>query len=319
MATTKKKSTAKTKKVGTAKKSTKTAPATKKPIKKVSAKVTAKQKVTTKKLSSKKVPEKKTSTSDPKVVKLLRWNWAMAALHAVQATVVIILTNATTFPLTTSYLTPDPLFEGTNRAVLTQGTKHLADVRLGYLIAAFFVMSAIAHLSLATWYRRKYFDNLSKGINKARWIEYAFSASTMMVAIAALSGVYDLGSLTMIFSLTAIMNLLGLAMEVYNQNQTTTKWLAYKLGCLAGLVPWLVFGLYIYGATVFGEGKIPTFVYWIYGSIFLFFNSFAWVMYKQYKRQGKWADYYYGETAYMVLSLAAKSALAWQVFAGTLR
>jgi hypothetical protein len=39
----------------------------------------------------------------------------------------------------------------------------------------------------------------------------------------------------------------------------------------------------------------------------------------QYRRVGPWRDYLFGETAYMVLSLVAKSALAWQVFAGTLR
>jgi len=33
---------------------------------------------------------------------------------------------------------------------------------------------------------------------------------------------------------------------------------------------------------------------------------------------GKWAEYLRGERAYIVLSLVAKSALAWQVFAGTL-
>jgi len=39
----------------------------------------------------------------------------------------------------------------------------------------------------------------------------------------------------------------------------------------------------------------------------------------QYKKIGKWRDYLYGERMYIVLSLIAKSALAWQVFAGTLR
>jgi hypothetical protein len=39
----------------------------------------------------------------------------------------------------------------------------------------------------------------------------------------------------------------------------------------------------------------------------------------QYRRIGRWHDYLYGERAYMLLSLFAKSALAWQVFAGTLR
>ena len=34
--------------------------------------------------------------------------------------------------------------------------------------------------------------------------------------------------------------------------------------------------------------------------------------------RGAWADYLRGEWTYVVLSLVAKSALAWQVFAGTL-
>jgi hypothetical protein len=59
-------------------------------------------------------------------------------------------------------------------------------------------------------------------------------------------------------------------------------------------------------------------VYGIVASLFLFFNSFAWVQYKQYKKVGKWANYLRGERAYIVLSLVAKTALAWQIFAGTL-
>ena len=39
----------------------------------------------------------------------------------------------------------------------------------------------------------------------------------------------------------------------------------------------------------------------------------------QYKKVGKWSDYLYGERVYILLSLFAKTALAWQVFAGTLR
>jgi hypothetical protein len=38
----------------------------------------------------------------------------------------------------------------------------------------------------------------------------------------------------------------------------------------------------------------------------------------QYKKIGKWSDYVYGESTYVLLSLVAKSLLAWQVFAGTL-
>jgi hypothetical protein len=42
------------------------------------------------------------------------------------------------------------------------------------------------------------------------------------------------------------------------------------------------------------------------------------VQYWQYKQKGKWSDYLYGERAYIILSLVAKSALAWQIFSGTL-
>ena len=125
---------------------------------------------------------------------------------------------------------------------------------------------------IATVYRKSYDADLKQGINKARWIEYSLSASTMMVAISLLVGIYDLGSLIMIFTLVAIMNLLGLVMEVHNQTTQATNWLSYLIGCLAGAVPWIVIGLYFWGSRSYGLGNIPTFVYWIYVSIFLFFK-----------------------------------------------
>jgi hypothetical protein len=39
----------------------------------------------------------------------------------------------------------------------------------------------------------------------------------------------------------------------------------------------------------------------------------------QYAQVGKWRDYLFGEYAYIVLSLAAKTLLAWLVFANVLR
>ena len=42
------------------------------------------------------------------------------------------------------------------------------------------------------------------------------------------------------------------------------------------------------------------------------------MQYLQYKPVGKWSDYLRGERAYIILSLVAKSLLAWQIFANTL-
>ena len=68
-----------------------------------------------------------------------------------------------------------------------------------------------------------------------------------------------------------------------------------------------------------GDAAPPGFVYGIFASIFVFFNVFAVNMLLQYRKVGRWRDYLYGERVYMLLSLFAKSALAWQVFAGTLQ
>ncbi|MFX1537555.1 MAG: heliorhodopsin HeR, partial [Promethearchaeota archaeon] len=163
-----------------------------------------------------------------------------------------------------------------------------------------------------------YINNLKKGINYARWYEYSLSSSVMIVIIAMLTGVYDLSALLLMFSLNAMMILCGLLMERYNQNREKVDWVPFLFGCFAGAIPWVVIALNLFGAGE-GENKAPDFVYWIFFSIFLFFNVFAINMVLQYKKVGKWRDYLFGEKVYILLSLLAKSALAWQVFAGTLR
>jgi hypothetical protein len=56
----------------------------------------------------------------------------------------------------------------------------------------------------------------------------------------------------------------------------------------------------------------------LHDPLFIFFNCFAINMVLQYKQLGRWRDYLFGEKAYIILSLTAKSLLAWQVFANVL-
>ena len=141
----------------------------------------------------------------------------------------------------------------------------------------------------------------------------------MIVIIAMLTGIYDIGALVAIFALTGVMNLCGLLMELHNQTTDRTNWTSYIVGCIAGIVPWIVVGIAFFGAFVASNGEMPDFVVAIYFSIAVFFNLFAINMALQYKKIGKWRDYLYGERMYIVLSLVAKSALAWQIFFGTLQ
>jgi len=244
---------------------------------------------------------------------LRTFNFIMAGLHAIQGSAILFLSRTFDISVTGSYLT----FDRTSRT-LEPATTHLFNLSIPMLIALFFFLSAVAHLFIATVYNKRYNKDLARGINKVRWIEYSISASIMMVAIAVLVGAYDFTNLLMIFVLIAIMNLLGLVMEVHNQTTKKTNWLSYWIGCLAGIVPWFVIAFCFWLSAQQGSAP-PAFVYWIFVSIFIFFSCFALNMVLQYKRIGPWKDYVYGERVYIILSLVAKSLLAWQVFAGTLQ
>ena len=94
-------------------------------------------------------------------------------------------------------------------------------------------------------------------------------------------------------------------------------WTPYWIGWVSGIIPWVVIAIYFIGSAVYADGtsKVPSFVYAIIVSYFIFFNTFPLNMYLQYAKVGPWKDYRYGELWYLVLSLASKSLLAWLVVA----
>ena len=85
---------------------------------------------------------------------------------------------------------------------------------------------------------------------------------------------------------------------------------------MPAITPWAAIGFYLFAPG--SAAQPPGFVYGIFFSLFAFFNVFALNMWLQYRQRGRWTDYMHGERVYIMLSLVAKSALAWQVFGGTL-
>ena len=246
--------------------------------------------------------------------RLRAFNLAMGLLHLAQGAAMLALSTSFALPVTSSFLELDK-----PGGRLAPDLEELFTLRLAPLVAGFLFLSAAAHLTLAlprvhAWYER----NLRRGVNYARWMEYSLSSSLMIVVIAMLVGIYDVAALMLMFALNATMILFGWLMELLNQHTQRTNWTPYWFGVFAGAVPWVAIGIYLFGAGSDGSGGPPTFVYFIFGSIFVFFNVFAVNMVLQYRRVGPWRDYLFGEAVYIALSLLAKSALAWQVFAGTL-
>jgi len=241
---------------------------------------------------------------------LRRDNIVAAGLHVVQAVAVLALANDFALPVTASYLAGPP---GTP----PQEPTVLFDLSTGLAVAAFLALSALAHLIVSTVWFRGYVGDLAKGINRARWVEYALSSSLMMVVIAQLVGIADVTALVAIAGVNASMILFGWLQEKYEQ-PGRGGWLPFWFGCIAGALPWVAVVLYVVAPNSPSQASPPGFVYGIVVSLFLFFNIFALNQWLQYRARGRWSDYLFGERVYILLSLVAKSLLAWQVFGGTL-
>ncbi|CAN5790809.1 heliorhodopsin HeR [soil metagenome] len=248
--------------------------------------------------------------SAPPSSRLRRYNIVMGFLHAVQGTAILLLATDFTLPVIATYMTGPPGLDPT-------AVEPLFNLSLAWGVAAFLFLSAAAHFLIASpgiyqWY----LANLGEKRNYARWIEYSLSSSLMVVLIAMLVGIADIAALIALAGVNASMILFGLLQEKYESPGRGAGWLPYWFGVIAGVVPWVAIGIYLVSPGF--DANPPGFVYGIFVSLFVFFNIFAVVMVLQYRQVGKWADYVYGESTYILLSLVAKSALAWQVFGGTL-
>ena len=247
----------------------------------------------------------------------------MGAIHFVQGILMIILSSSVIQTISEFKPTITQFFLrfDTTTQSLVVDMKDLFDLPFGIMVALFLLLSALAHaiISLPKKTNDIYNRDLERGINKFRWYEYALSSSIMIVLIATLFGIYDIGSLVLIFIVNASMNLFGLLMEQVNsgREKKDIKWGAFIFGTIAGLAPWIVIILYMVGNGNYD--MVPWFVWAIVGTYFVAFNTFPVNMILQYKGIGKWKNYLYGERVYITLSLVAKTLLAWLVLFGAMQ
>jgi hypothetical protein len=244
---------------------------------------------------------------------LQTFNRIAGLTHLIQGVVLLVILNPeTTIPVITRFFDETP-----------DGVRPVSETLFEFPIALigpiFLLLSAAAHMLISSpFYVHRYEANIENGINPVRWWEYAFSSSLMLVVLLMLGGLIELSTVVFIFALNFIMNLMGLMMEKYNQLTEKTSWLAFNIGVFAGIIPWIMGGLYFWVSTSNIADSIPVYAQFGFLLTFLFFNSFAINMWLQYKKIGKWKVYAYGEKAYIVLSLVSKSALGWIVVLGTL-
>lgn len=245
------------------------------------------------------------------VAGLRKLNIVAGFAHLTQLILILVLATDFTLPVTAAYVEGPP-------GTLASPPVILFNTPIALGVALFFGLSAVFHFLVASpWFYPRYAKGLAEHHNYFRWVEYSLSSSVMIVLIAQIVGISDVAALIALFGVNASMIFFGWLQEKY-ESPGSGGWLPFIFGCMAGIVPWIVIALWTVAPGSTSANETPTFVYGIIITLFIFFNIFALVQFLQYKPVGKWSNYLRGERAYIILSLVAKSLLAWQVFAGTL-
>lgn len=249
-------------------------------------------------------------TDDARTTSLHRWNLALTVLHAAQAVLVLVLATDFAITVTSSFPSGPP-------GSAVPAPEDLFEVPVGAAVAVFLLLAALDHGLTATVMRGQYERALARQVNPFRWLEYSFSATLMVLLIGAYNGLTGITTIIAVAGANVGMILFGWLQETANPpERTSTTMLPFWFGCVAGAAPWVAILVNVVGAGA--DGQVPGFVYGIVISLFVFFMSFAVNQWLQYRGIGPWRDYLFGEKTYLVLSLVAKSALAWQIFSGSL-
>ena len=235
---------------------------------------------------------------EKQIDRLRAYNIVAGSLHLVQAIgfaiVLTMLSTQVLFPVTADYLAGPP------GAPIPPEHVTVFSINIGIGVVVFLALSAFFHFLISSpWFFGRYKNGLLQSHNYFRWTEYALSSSIMIWLILAINGVTDLGALFAVFTANAAMILFGALQEKYERPGSIVLFYFLRICSESGVAA-------------------PGFLVGIVISLFLFFNTFAINQWLQYKQVGKWASYLQGERTYITLSLIAKTALAWQVFAGAI-
>ena len=307
-------------------------------------------------------------------------NWIAAILHLGSTiAMIIIYTNlgeAVEYPYTETYITwrrspkignvtacigdkveIETRNDGTFCIGAETSTIDGAGIDLGILIISFhalsFVFQTCAGLSefcpLSLSFlgfpnlRFKYTDEIAKGRNLLRFVEYAFSASIMLIGIALLNGVTDINLVASIAVLTSATQLCGLVAEFLLSEDSDHHNSLFESALVLHITGWLqffcaygiIFHAFFRSATAVEDARPPQFVYFIVWIIFALYGVFGIVQLTEFlcfkcpckmfddspqlrNADKKRINYQCKEMSYVTLSLTSKFFLGWMIFSNVM-
>ena len=245
------------------------------------------------------------------------WNGAMSAFHFAFLLTTLLAGNrdlgVPVYKTTLQYVERASGETGPAFTIVPQYAE-MTTLPLTWIVAAFFFASSLAHFGNAMLWRGFYERELAQCRVPTRWIEYFFSASIMILAIAYGVGVREFYLLLAIVALIATTMPFGYLTELIATPCSPSEWDApllkraapHIIGYIPQLAAWALILLNFYTGP--GEGSSPpSFVYAIVWIELAVFFSFGFVQLAQQLMPP--SRYYLGEIAYQWLSLIAKGIL----------
>ncbi len=262
--------------------------------------------------------------SVPTVAQLGRWQLVLGVLLVAQGAAVLLLSAVYELPIYTLYLTRDTLATKlSGQTVLAPAIRELARLNLSYPLAAMLFATGVLYLLSATLWRQSYDGWLKRKQQPVRAGVIAGSGSLLLITFGLLAGVRDAASLAMIVVFTVTASLLLAGVEslpaVRRKQDALPHHLLSTALILLAAAPLAVILAYLKGIAVEGSAPVPTYLWWLAGTVVLGWLIVAANLYLQQSQRGKWANYLFVERCSIALVFVVETAFAWQVFAAVLR
>lgn len=255
--------------------------------------------------------------------RLTAWNVAMFLFHSALAATTLVLGNHDlTVPLFKTRL--DFRFTNVSSATTSDNSTRPWEIIPTYeaagslpftwLVASFFILSALFHFLNATVLRSYYLRNLELCYSPTRWIEYTLSAPVMILLISYTLGIRNREVLLANFALVLITMPFGYWVEVVSRPKSELEWDAslatrlypWLLGHIPQIVAWVLILSTFYDGQDQSE-RAPWFVHLIlWLELVLFFSFGAASVLAQWSSP---KFFYRGEILFQVLSLVSKGIL----------
>lgn len=277
----------------------------------VSNKVKSTAKTTKSRRVAKKAVSKSLLVGVEQLKKFYYGNMVMAILYSIFAVFVVLVAKARYVTLGTHYVTQDVLLSKAGQVVSVQGFEPLVTFDLRWLVAALLVIAAGVCVAASTKRRASFERCLQDGCNKSRWLTLGTSGAGMMLVVAALVGVYDIGILASIFLSTTVLSGLMYANERSFVADSKVSKLLLLISIVIGIAPWIVLEQYKAGAILYGEGLSLWIMIAAHGAVIaswllIWVNQLARYYGKAWGRSFVAVEWVYGAAIFIQLAAVAK-------------